>query len=144
MRINFSAWGHPSQWDTQAKASYKPLTEAQRPSSTPHLQLNMSEEVLLQLLIPGGMTPLEVKAYRHQLGRYQPTVQLAEFPKLTIEYSQAKVESLKTHIKVFAKQSRYYKLMIHHGNWKICKPTQVQLVLPHMLFSIRQDGKDCP
>ena len=57
MRINFSVWGHPSQWDSQAKASYKSLTEARNPSSAPHLQLHVSEEVLLQLLIPGGMTP---------------------------------------------------------------------------------------
>ena len=106
MKINFSAWGHPSQWDSQAKSSYKPLIEAQRPSSTQHLQLNVSQEVLLQLLISGGMTPQEAEAYRHQLGLHQPTVQLAEPPKLTIEYAQAEVESVKIHINVFAKHCR--------------------------------------
>ena len=43
------------------------------------------------------------------MGLHQPTVQLAESPKLTIEYSPAEVESVKIHIKVFAKHCRYYK-----------------------------------
>ena len=41
------------------------LTDAQRPSSPLHLQLNMSEEVLVHLLVPGGMT--------HHIRRLKPT-----------------------------------------------------------------------
>ena len=86
------------------------------------------------------MIPQEAEAYMYQLGLHEPTVQMAESPKLTIEFSHAEVELVKTHIKVFAKHCRYY-VMILHSCCEICKPAQVQSVLLYMLFPTDQMSK---
>ena len=126
------SWSRPhSSGVTQAKASYKTFTQAQRLSSTLNSHLNMSEEMLCQILTLTSMMSQLVPVWFSLLRGW--------IPQIDYRYSQAKVESVKTHLKVFAKHCNDY--MTHHGHWKICKQVQVQSVLFHMLIPTAQMQK---